>query len=312
MSTVEEYEASWSEEFEALAEDASGALETTLRDAKCAEALMLWTHHLTTATQQALLCDEGEPVAALPTLPLYDEARAAASDVYAESFTCVAGHDMTSTPTDHVWPHWPETLHYSGKGHGPYPFWLGGDGDYYPGADIEVWWSETDASEKFYHSTCYMTEAGASNDGPCYHLLTGTQGDDAKGYLYLADESYCCESTSRGFGLSATQGDFMDDMTYQGEIDFDGDFYSGKAKKYTMQLEDIVDYFWYITDEDGKPIQQGEGGLGMDDDSGKGIQLWHEYNPANFTDDAINPTIPDGTFDIPTVCKTTRKSCNMP
>ena len=43
-------------------------------------------------------------------------------------------------------------MHYDGTGHGAYPFWLGAAGDGGSGP-IEVWWSESQAAEKFYHET---------------------------------------------------------------------------------------------------------------------------------------------------------------
>ena len=107
---------------------------------------------------------------------------------YTNSFTCVSGHNMTAGHTsDHKWPHWPAEAHYHAKGHGAYPFWLGGGGGSGPPADLEVWWSETKAAEKFYHSACAMTEAGYYYDAPCIHLMTGTQ-PKPKSYLYTVTE----------------------------------------------------------------------------------------------------------------------------
>lgn len=70
-------------------------------------------------------------------------------------------------------------VHYTGAGYGAYPFWLGGDGDGGGPAAIEVWWSEAQAAEKFYHSTCYMSEAGY-DDGS-----SGVKGMQAAAALSL-------------------------------------------------------------------------------------------------------------------------------
>ena len=62
---------------------------------------------------------------------------------------------------------------------------------------IEVWWSESQAAELFYHEGCYLSEVGyqATNGSvPCYHLMVGALGH-AKAYLYSADGLFCCEST---------------------------------------------------------------------------------------------------------------------
>jgi len=114
--------------------------------------------------------------------------------------------------------------------------------------------------------------------------------------------------------LSAVQSDFMDLMTESGEMDFKGDFYSGKVKKYIMQLPDSepVTYFWYLTTPEGLPVEQGEGGGPSAKDNppseGKGILLWHEYNTSSVESVSIDPTI----FSVPAVCKKTYMSCTFP
>jgi len=238
---------------------------------------------------------------------------------------------MKNTSTsDHKWPHWPAELHYHGKGHGAYPFWMGGSGTGGK-APIEVWWSEKQHAEKFYHSSCSMSEAGASKDAPCYHLMLGAQPNPTA-YLYTASEDFCCISSPGGASqnssiqtgrrlqsgyteqLAPPQSDFMDLMTDSGEMNFTGDFYSGKVKKYIMQLPDSepVKYFWYLTTADGLPIEQGEGGLPSSDDiptqPGKGILIWHEYNTSSFDTAAIDPSI----FSVPNVCQKTYTMCAFP
>merc|ERR1712216_668331 len=74
--------------------------------------------------------------------------------------------------------------HYKAKGHGAYPFWWGGGSDSGE-ADMEVWWSEKQGAEKFYHSSCTGKSSGKGIKksgkgvgsgaswlkGPCYHLM---------------------------------------------------------------------------------------------------------------------------------------------
>merc|ERR1719498_2308152 len=222
---------------------------TALREAKCAEVLMLWVHHLSQDGRE-LLKD-----ITLPRLPAFQvshlQGEQSVADRYATSFTCVTGHNMqTGHTSDHKWPHWPAEAHYHGKGHGAYPFWMGGEGS--DGTSpIEVWWSEKQLAEKFYHESCGMDEAGYSKNAPCYHLFRGGQPNPTA-YLYTATEDFCCISgpsssatkpsrrLQSGPGgnelLSAPQSDFMYKMTDSGTMDFKGDFYSGTVKKYIMQL----------------------------------------------------------------------------
>jgi hypothetical protein len=296
-----------------------------LREAKCAEVLMLWVHHLPEAAKKAL---KGMALPKLPEFKLETlRQNPSVGGRYANSYTCVTGHNMQSGHTsDHKFPHWPEEVHYYGKGHGAYPFWLGGES---PSGDssIEVWWSEKQLAEKFYHHACGMSEAGASKDGPCYHLFLGGQPNPTA-YLYTAKEDFCCVSgPSRRLGstqrrlqsgnsekLAAPSSDFMDNMTLSGTMDFKGDFYSGKVKKYIMQLPDSepVKYFWYLTTMDDRPVEQGEGGLPSADDNptsaGGGILLWHEYNTTSFQGTTIDSSV----FAVPDVCKKTYTSCTFP
>jgi len=302
FATLAEYEKQWEE-------DAEHAVEV-IRDAKCAEAVMLWAHHLSEGGKQALRQKE------LPTVPTYD-AEKASSETYQNSFNCVTGHSMSADHTsDHVWPHWPEDLHYTAKGHGAYPFWSGGGSDSGT-ADLEVWWSERLQSEKFYHSTCtepFLT--GRLSHKPCTHLLTGGQ-PSPKGFLWTDEK--CCRTEPTGIGpgpsqkLAASQSDFMDDFTYQGEVDFSGVHYQGKAKYYLMKLprSQAVRDFWYFTDLDGLPVQQGEAGTGPTDQGypeSIGHTIWHDYDQSSFKTDAIDASV----FDIPAHCQTTTKYCAFP
>merc|ERR1712146_405040 len=120
-------------------------------EAKCAEVLMLWVHHVPQEGKDSL------KAMALPKLPEFNFERLKQSPAlagrYTSSFSCVTGHNMQSnSESDHKWPHWPAEAHYHGMGHGAYPFWMGPSGQGGKGA-IEVWWSEKQKAEKFYHSS---------------------------------------------------------------------------------------------------------------------------------------------------------------
>merc|ERR1712072_45095 len=132
----------------------------------------MWAHHLSDAAKRSV-------TQALPTVPVFDSAKAD-DKLYESKATCQTGHAMvkggdgTST---HEWPDWPEELHYQAKAHGAYPFWWGGGSDS-ADADMEVWWSEKQGAEKFYHSSCTGKSSGKGMGsgaswlkGPCYHLM---------------------------------------------------------------------------------------------------------------------------------------------
>jgi hypothetical protein len=311
FDTLEAYEQSW--KLESAAHGADKTAMRALKDAKCAEVLMMWTHHVNGASK-----DELKELYKLPRLPTYDAKHASNPKVgqaYTDSFTCVTGHNMTAASTsDHKFPHWPEEVHYTGMGHGAYPFWLGPDGRLGKGAPIEVWWSEKQHAEKFYHSTCAMTEAGAKANDPCYHLFVGAQPNPTA-YLYTKDESFCCISGSTTSDddeggaverLAPPQSNFMDTMVVDenwGNVT--GTYYNGPAKRYLLTLPstEAVTYFWYITTMDDLPVQQGEGGNG-----GAGIEVYHEYNTSSFKATTIDPSV----FAVPAICKTTTTKCGFP
>jgi len=306
LATLAEYEKQWEQ-------DAEHAVEV-VRDAKCNEAVMLWAHHLSEGGKQALSSKE------LPTVPVYDSTKAD-NKLYESKATCQTGHAMikggdgTST---HQWPDWPEELHYTAKAHGAYPFWWGGGSDS-GNADMEVYWSEKQGAEKFIHSSC--TGQSSWLDGACTHLMiapTSASADDGKAYLYKADESKCCISqpSGSGFGpsekLSVAQGNFYNTLDYVDERDFNGVYYQGKAKYYKLTgVNEPVREFWYFTDLDGKPVQQGEAGTGPTDQgypTSIGHTIWHDYDQSTFDTSAIDPSV----FAIPEACKTTSLTCNFP
>jgi hypothetical protein len=285
--------------------------DKTTRHTRCFQIGELWAHHLAESVKKSL-------AQKVPELPVFD---ATINDPeYTASKTCQEGHAMVTGggSSTHEWPNWPEQLHYKAKGHGAYPFWWGGGSDS-GDADLEVWWSEKYGAEKFYHSKC--TGQSLKMVGvPCTHLMFAKDTNDGQAYLYT--DSYCCKSqaTSGGGGsggpaeiLYPSQGNFMDIFTYQGDVDFNGVNYQGKAKYYTYKLpssEPITD-FWYFTDMDGKPVQQGEGGTGPTDQGypqSIGHTIWHDYQPDSLDTSAIA----DSVFAIPDHCKTTTSTCAMP
>lgn len=322
---LEDFESRWKAEA-AIADESSNA---ALRGAKCAEVLMLWVHHVAQSGKDML-----KKVIVLPTMDAFrmEHIRGQPAEVahrVATSYTCVTGHNMQSNHTsDHIWPHWPAEVHWQGKGHGAYPFWAGPGGSGGT-ADLEAYWSEKQQAERFYHSSCSMTEVGYSKDTDCYHLFVGGQ-PNPEAYLYTASKDFCCISgpqSSRGFRsggsaklafpppggtekLAPPQSDWMDKMTLTGTESFKGDFYTGQAKHYLMQLADseAVTYFWYVTTEDGHPVEQGEGGKSATDSSGSGIQIYHDYNTDKFESTTVDPAV----FEVPAICKSTTTKCNFP
>lgn len=304
------FEAAWS----SLGDEAAAL------SAACADVAKFFVHHLTESGRDEVFAQKDMSV---PLLAAYDPAHAAKGKAYAESLTCVAGHNMTNRTYDHNWPHWPAEAHYFGYGHGAYPFWTGGETP--TGTpDIEVWYSQTRFAEKLYHNACATsTLDGYSTDVPCYHMMLGAEPNPVA-YLWTASEDYCCKAetaTSLSFppgpsggggGMSAPQADFMDTMTYQGIGNFSGHFYTGEVKKYTLELpsSEPVDWFFYYTTPDDHPVCQGEGAESPDGQLGvgKGIFVWHEYNITSFQ----ATTHTDATFAVPDICTSTTHTCAFP
>lgn len=310
---LHEYEAEW-------ASEGGGA---AVHEGKCAELLMLWAHHIPHKGREALRM---EPSFVLPTLPQYNANHAAAKATYAAQTTCVTGHNNTGKETDHTWPHWPEEVHYNATFYGQYPFWACNGPTSFAGSAGAAWWSQSKASEKFYHSSCGLAGCGASDGAPCYHLFVGAQ-PSPKSWIYTADGSFCCNSMpssglGRGVGfppggsqvLSAPQADFMDTFSLQGVVNHKGPYgpSNGKVKNYTL-IEDptqVVSDFFYLTDMDDKPVAQGEGALSPSNaaSAGRGKVVFHYYDTKSF----VSTTLDDSVFAVPDICKTTTKTCAFP
>lgn len=111
--TLEEFEERWAKEGKHLAHPQSGP---ALRDAKCAEALMMWTHHVPEAGKHSLR-DLILPTLAEFNMDHIEKGHRDVADRYASSYTCVTGHNAQSGHTsDHVWPHWPKRFTMRAEG----------------------------------------------------------------------------------------------------------------------------------------------------------------------------------------------------
>lgn len=288
---------------------------STIRDAKCAEVLLFYAHHLPEASRVAL---RGRT---LPRLPVYSSksATGVAGPIYDEAFTCSTGHNMTlSSTSDHRWPHWPADLYYRGRGHGVYPFWQSVHGTSETGsADIEVWWSETHRAERFDHVECHHWLIG---DGvPCTQLMLA--GDVPTSYFYPQDRSSCCISDplpdadtkwGKASVLAPVQSDFMDLFACEKNlVDFEGDYFSGRVRNCTLTLPPggPVEKFWYMMTPEGLPVQQGEGGFSAHDVKPPvGHLIWHDYNQSSFSKDPM----PASVFEVPEICRNTTEQCVFP
>jgi hypothetical protein len=157
---------------------------------------------------------------------------------------------------------------------------------------------------------------GPSNDDtetstPCYNLMTGGLDEGAKAYLYTAEEDFCCVATGSPEDLAPPQSDFMDYMTLAAKETITTAFYSGDAYRYTEELADgeAVSDFWYVTDLEGYPLQQGEGGTSMTESAGKGVFIYHEYNSTTW---AENVTLDEDIFKVPDICLSSTTKCGFP
>ena len=235
-------------------------------------------------------------------------------------------------------------MHYTGLGHGAYPFWLGPDGaSGTTGGPIEVWWSEPKASEKFFHKVCWMGEAGYRQiAAPCYHLFVGTQ-PNPKSYLYTAAEDFCClsepgirEGTMHGPGgslrtqtmkpapppkpdggtnlaveyLSSPQSDWMALMTNQGNdsgvsTEFFDPKVDGPAIRYNMALPSTEAVTWFWLLTTQAGHPVQQGEGGF---GGSGIEIWHNYNTSSFKATTLDASV----FAVPEICKQSIRRCGYP
>lgn len=297
------------------------AVLEALRDSRCAELAMQWVHHLDTTARSAfanrklpLLAEKGTREHA-PTL-LRDGHHTVVRKL-SKRVTCQIGHDAKAVKRG-VWegfPTWPYEVAYNASGYGPYPFWSGpGPSGSLSGkgAPIYTRWSAVLNAERLEHSQC-STRDMFGEDMPCTHLFLG----DQHAYLFSQDEIHCCESSFPGYAchLTTMQRDFYNvfqkEETVNDYISEHG-YYSGKVKKYSMHLTRPRNFwFWYVTDMNDRPIEQGEGPCNMYSESGTRDcwgppkMLWHQYDPDTFSEAILDPEV----FAVPEVCKTTNQKC---
>jgi len=314
FENLAEYQASWIGEIEKDLD--------TLRHSKCAEITLLFAHHLSESAKSSF-------AKVLPTVPVYNETKAS-DPVYASTLSCKTGHAMTKGgdgSSTHEWPDWPEELHYKAKAHGAYPFWWGGGSDS-ADSDIEVWWSEKQGYELFAHSSCTGNTAWMDGSA-CYHLMMAPVSSGVEPMSYLFNEAakqgksssqgaQCCSTnpTTAASGqlltLAPSQGSFWNTFDYQGVVDFKGVNYQGQAKHYTLEnVPGAIADFWYFTDLDGKPVQQGEAGTGPTDQgypTSFGHTIWHDYDQSTFDSSAQDSSV----SAVPAYCLVTTSSCPFP
>jgi len=306
-----------------------------LRDGKCTDIAMQWVHHLDdearaklAKTKFPLLPDKGT---AEHAPELIRKGHHGVVEKLTNKTTCQIGHDAKAVArgTWEGFPAWPYEVSYNASGYGPYPFWTGtgsAAGSLTKGTPIQTHWSAVLNSERLDHGMCSLKGLGLgwTQDAPCTHLFLGTS------YAYLFDQAQtdCCISskpqTNTEFPpsggqctLTTMQRDFYKVFDYAGTVEnytSESGYYHGTVKKYHMHLTTPADFwFWYVTDTNDKPIEQGEGPCSMYDSSGsRNCQgpphmLWHQYNPGTFKEAKLDSQV----FAVPDVCKNTTRDCEV-
>lgn len=322
LYTAETLDAQHASDAADVASDLSSTIADAVRDARCHSLAMAWVHHLSEDGRSSL-SNNTMPLLPEKGLQEHTEALKAADPAMASrvlgnlssAVTCQIGHEAEPVKRG-TWggfPTWPYEVTYNASGYGPYPFWAGGGGSggslSGAGADIQTWWSAVINAERLDHSSCSLSSLGGK-DGPCTHLfLNGSWA-----FLYSKDESFCCMSSApvkyTPCHLTRPQRNFMDVFNKDGVFDYTSEdgLYTGKAKKYSMHLTNPSDFwFWYVTDMDDKPLEQGEGPCDMYDTDGSRNcngppkMLFHQYHQNTFKEATIDPAV----FERPEVCKKT-------
>jgi hypothetical protein len=306
-----------------------------LRDGKCADVAMQWVHHLDSEARAKLgklrfpLLPEKGTASHAPDL--LRGGHEVVLQKLASKVTCQIGHDAKAVArgTWEGFPAWPYEVTYNASGYGPYPFWSGGggsSGSLTKGTPIRTHWSAVLNSERLDHGMCSLQSLGLgwTKDAACTHLFLGTS------YAYLFDQAQtsCCISSKPQSNvafppaggqctLTTMQRDFYKVFNYAGTVEnykSESGYYNGTVKKYHMHLTEPSDFwFWYVTDLNDKPIEQGEGPCSMyDSDGSRNCQgppkmLFHQYNPSTFTEAKLDATV----FTVPDICKTTTQDCEV-
>merc|ERR1719261_507420 len=268
---LKELEEVWTREMQAL--KANPELVKVSRDTKCHEAIMWYVHHLPQAAQVKL-----RSVLTLPLLPERERhsiKNAPVGVMGPGGLGCDEAHAKQSKANNDKYVEWPEELTYSALGHGAFPFWDNGgpgcshcDPSVSGGAQLKVRYSAKLQSEILMHAKCGdMTWTGSSSapdKSPCNHIFTPDQG----AFIYTpktslepeADGKFCCRSVAAGSSQfpGAVPRDWMKQGTYAGSYgSFSGDHYSGSIEMFQWNAAGLQ--FWYYTQPDGTPVQQGEG-----------------------------------------------------
>lgn len=237
----------------------------------------------------------------------------------ASAVTCQVGHD-TQSETRGTWegfPSWPWEVEYTGTGYGPYPFWSRNSpntGSLTVGGAIHSYWSAVLNAERLDHNgLCGLSGMGWEKDASCTHLFLGTQ----YAYLYDQEQTHCCISSKPDYSCHMTRSprNITSLFNYDGVLDnyvSESGYYNGSVKKYSMHLTQPDNFwFWYVTDMEDRPIEQGEGSCAMfgsagtRDCHGPPKYLFHQYNPDNFKETTLDPEV----FAVPEVCQNTQSTC---
>jgi len=328
---IQELEEVWANEVKTL--KVNPELVQMSRDTKCHEAIMWYVHHVPNAAQVQLRKE-----LTLPLLPERERivVQNAPSGVGGPALAgpgglgCDQAHAKQSKANNDKYVEWPEELTYSALGHGAFPFWDNGgpgcshcDPSVSGGAQLKVRYSAKLGSEILLHEKCGdMTWTGSSNapnKSPCNHIFTPDQG----AFIYTpktslepeADGNFCCQSVKAGSTMftGAVPRDWMKTASYAGSYShFSGDHYSGPIEMFTWSEAGLA--FWYYTQPDGTPVQQGEGCYQPAGKKPEACQkmmpivLYHDFDPSTFK----NATFTQSDFTVPDVCKNTTVSCSIP
>jgi hypothetical protein len=243
---------------------------------------------------------------------------------------CDEAHASQSTAKNTKYVEWPEELTYTATGHGAFPFWDNSgpgcsscDPSVSNSAQLKVRYSAKQKSENLMHASCgdmsWTGDSNAPKKSPCNHIFTPDKG----AFIYTpktslepeADGKFCCRSVATG-STQFTGGvprDWMKTGSYAGTYSsFSGDHFKGEIEMFTWTAAGLE--FWYYTQKDGTPVQQGEGCYSPNGkkpkacDSGMPIVLYHDFDPSTFK----NATFTSSDFEIPDICKSTSVSCTIP
>jgi len=324
---LKELDELWTKELQVL--KSNPALVDVSRDTKCHEAIMWLVHHVPQVVQAELRKE-----VTLPLLPQRKrrEAEHGPAGVAGPpgGLGCDTAHASQTKANNDKYVEWPEELTYSAIGHGAFPFWdnVGPgcshcDPSVSGNAPLKVQFSAKLNSEILMHSKCgdmtWTGSSGAPNKSPCNHIFTPDKG----AFIYTpknsleaeADGKFCCRSVAAGSSQfpGAVPRDWMKTGKYAGTYsDFKGDSYSGSVEMFTWNAAGLD--FWYYTQPDGTPVQQGEGcyfpkGKKPEAcDKMLPIVLYHDFDASTFK----NASFTQSNFAVPDICANTKVSCAIP